>query len=158
MAWSWHGRYFFYQCLWVTKFCAKFGCSRTPRTASIHKSFIVLRCMWKEPAPFQYFQGRFNRTAIEDPFPLWLKAPTPLLQECQGLGLFLWDEMLYLQSFDNCGQDQFQKTFSWILYCSIHNCQSILVALLIHNSSKVGTTTLSLSNCYHCNYYYHYHH
>ena len=42
---------FFYQCLWVTKFCAKFGCSRTPRTASVPNSFIVLRCMWKEPAP-----------------------------------------------------------------------------------------------------------
>ena len=100
----------------------------------------------------------FNGTAIEDPFPLWLKAPTPLLQECEGLGLFLWDEMLYLQSFDNCERDQFQKTFSCILYCSIHNCQSILVALLSHNSSKVGTTTLSLSNCYHFNHCYHYHH
>ena len=43
---------YFYQCLWVTKSYAKFGCSRTHRTASIHKSFIVLRCMWKEPAPF----------------------------------------------------------------------------------------------------------
>ena len=41
----------FYQCLRVTKLYAKFGCSRTPRTASIPKSFIVLRCMWKEPAP-----------------------------------------------------------------------------------------------------------
>ena len=44
---------FFYQCLWVTNFCAKFGRSRIPRTASAHKSFIVLRCMWKEPAPFK---------------------------------------------------------------------------------------------------------
>ena len=35
----------FYQCQWVTKFCAKFGCSRTPRTASVPNSFIVLRCM-----------------------------------------------------------------------------------------------------------------
>ena len=43
---------FFYQCLWVTKFCAKFGRSRIPRTATVHNSFIVLRCMWKEPAPF----------------------------------------------------------------------------------------------------------
>ena len=42
---------FFYQCLWVTKFCAKFGCSRIPRTASMHNSFIVLWCMSKEPAP-----------------------------------------------------------------------------------------------------------
>ena len=42
---------FFYQCLWVTKFCAKFGCSRTPRTARAPNSFIVLRCVWKEPAP-----------------------------------------------------------------------------------------------------------
>ena len=48
----------FYQCLRVTKLCAKFGCSRTPRTASIHKSFIVLRCMWKEPAPFSFIQDR----------------------------------------------------------------------------------------------------
>ena len=44
---------FFYHWLWVTKFCAKFGCARTPRTANAHKSFIVLRCMWKEPAPFK---------------------------------------------------------------------------------------------------------
>ena len=36
---------FFYQCLWVTKFCAKFGRSRIPRTATVHNSFIVLRCM-----------------------------------------------------------------------------------------------------------------
>ena len=50
MAGSWHGRYF-YQCLWITKFCAKFGCSLVLRTASAHNSFIVLRCMWKEPAP-----------------------------------------------------------------------------------------------------------
>ena len=42
---------FFHQCLWVTKFCAKFGRSRTPRTARMHNSLIVLRCMWKEPAP-----------------------------------------------------------------------------------------------------------
>ena len=42
---------FFYQCQWVTKFCAKFGRSRIPRRASIPNSFIVLRCMWKEPAP-----------------------------------------------------------------------------------------------------------
>ena len=43
---------FFHQCLWVTKFCAKFGRSRIPRTARMHNSLIVLRCMWKEPAPF----------------------------------------------------------------------------------------------------------
>ena len=52
---------FFYQCLWVTKFCAKFGCSRTPRTASVPNSFIVLRCMWKEPAPlFVNFELYFD--------------------------------------------------------------------------------------------------
>ena len=28
------GEVSFYQCLWVTKFWVKFGCSRTPRTAS----------------------------------------------------------------------------------------------------------------------------
>ena len=43
----------FYQCLWVTKFCAKFGCSRIPRTTRMHNSLIVLRCMWKEPAPLK---------------------------------------------------------------------------------------------------------
>ena len=43
----------FYQCLWVTKFWAKFGCSLTPRTARAPNSLIVLRCMWKEPAPLQ---------------------------------------------------------------------------------------------------------
>ena len=36
---------FFHQCLWVTKFCAKFGRSRIPRRASNPNSFIVLRCM-----------------------------------------------------------------------------------------------------------------
>ena len=36
---------FFYQCLWVTNFCAKFGRSRIPRTARAPNSFIVLRCM-----------------------------------------------------------------------------------------------------------------
>ena len=61
---------FFHQCQWVTKFCAKFGHSRIPRTASIHNSFIVLRCMWKEPAPFHLLahcpapQGFFYRTLI----------------------------------------------------------------------------------------------
>ena len=45
---------FFHQCLWVTKFCAKFGRSRIPRTARMHNSLIVLRCMWKEPAPLYY--------------------------------------------------------------------------------------------------------
>ena len=46
---------FFYHWLWVNKFCATFGCSRTPRKANAHKSFIVLRCMWKEPAPFTLY-------------------------------------------------------------------------------------------------------
>ena len=36
---------FFSQCLWVTKFCAKFGCSRTPRMARAPNSFIDLRCV-----------------------------------------------------------------------------------------------------------------
>ena len=36
---------FFHQCLWVTKFYAKFGCSRIPRTARDPNSFIILRCM-----------------------------------------------------------------------------------------------------------------
>ena len=36
---------FFYQCQWVTKFFAKFGRSRIPRTARMHNSLIVLRCM-----------------------------------------------------------------------------------------------------------------
>ena len=44
----------FYQYLWVTKFWAKFGCSRTPRKARAPNSFIVLLCMWKEPAPFLF--------------------------------------------------------------------------------------------------------
>ena len=57
--WRYNGRVmarevFFYQCLWVTKFCAKFGRSRTPRTARMHNSLTVLRCMWKEPAPLSY--------------------------------------------------------------------------------------------------------
>ena len=48
--WRYNGRAmaretFFYQCLWVTKFCAKFGRSQIPRTARDPNSFIVLRCM-----------------------------------------------------------------------------------------------------------------
>ena len=45
---------FFHQCLWVTKFCAKFGRSQIPRTARMHNTLIVLPCMWKEPAPLEY--------------------------------------------------------------------------------------------------------
>ena len=46
LKWQGHGTGdIFYQCLWVTKFCAKFGCSLVLRTASAHNSFIVLRCM-----------------------------------------------------------------------------------------------------------------
>ena len=52
---------FFHQCLWVTKFCAKFGRSRIPRRASIPNSFIVLRCMWKEPAPLKLTVGMSRR-------------------------------------------------------------------------------------------------
>ena len=36
---------FFHQCLWITKFCAKFGRSRIPRTARAPNSFIILWCM-----------------------------------------------------------------------------------------------------------------
>ena len=48
--WRYNGRAmaretFFYQCLWVTKFSAKFGRSQIPRTARAPNSFIVLRCM-----------------------------------------------------------------------------------------------------------------
>ena len=55
--WRYNGRVmarevFFHQCLWVTKLCAKFGRSRIPRMARAPNSFIILRCMWKEPAPF----------------------------------------------------------------------------------------------------------
>ena len=57
--WRYNGRVmarevFFHQCLWVTKFCAKFGRSRIPRTARAPNSFIILRCMWKEPAPLGF--------------------------------------------------------------------------------------------------------
>ena len=64
----------FYQCNYVTKFWAKFGCSRTPRTARALNSFIVLRCMWKEPAPLnilwvlKYFclDNRLTSTRTQD--------------------------------------------------------------------------------------------
>ena len=63
--WCYNGRVMarevsFYKCLWVTKLCAKFGCSRTPWTASAHKSSIVLRCMWKEPAPLVENMKKFG--------------------------------------------------------------------------------------------------
>ena len=56
--WRYNGRVmarevFFHQCLWVTKFCAKFGRSRIPRTARAPNSFIILRCMWKELVPLR---------------------------------------------------------------------------------------------------------
>ena len=61
--WRYNGRVmarevFFHQCLWVTKFCAKFGRSRIPRTARAPNSFIILRCMWKEPAPWLVFMNQ----------------------------------------------------------------------------------------------------
>ena len=77
---------FFYQCLWVTKFCAKFGCSRIPRTASMHNSFIVLRCMWKEPAPLS--QNYWLNALGNLPFKLSqlyeyiIKQPNPIIN-CQ---------------------------------------------------------------------------
>ena len=60
--WRYNGRVmarevFFHQCLWVTKFCAKFGRSRIPRTARAPNSFIILRCMWKVPAPLVVCAG-----------------------------------------------------------------------------------------------------
>ena len=56
LKWQGHGTGdIFHQCLWVTKYCAKFGRSRIPGAASAHNSFIVLRCMCKEPAPLQKF-------------------------------------------------------------------------------------------------------
>ena len=51
---------FFHQCLWITKFCAKFGRSRITRTARMHNSLIVLRCMWKEPAPLAVFGPKIH--------------------------------------------------------------------------------------------------
>ena len=41
--------YAFYQCQWGTRFYAKFGRCRIPRTARPHP-FIVLGCRWKELA------------------------------------------------------------------------------------------------------------
>ena len=66
MAWE----ILFYQCLWVTKFCAKFGRSRIPRTARMHNSLIVLQCMWKEPAPLAYRTG-LHRKHSPSPTQIW---------------------------------------------------------------------------------------
>ena len=47
----------FYQCLWLTKFCGKFGRSWIPRTARAPNSFIVLRdgvCERSQPLWKQY--------------------------------------------------------------------------------------------------------
>ena len=81
--WRYNGRVmarevFFHQCLWVTKFCAKFGRSRIPRTARMHNSLIVLRCMWKEPAPLRpieqsqcwrlLFEGAWCRTCAGEEY------------------------------------------------------------------------------------------
>ena len=82
--WCYNGRVMarevsFYQCLWVTKLYAKFGCSRTPRTASAHKSFIVLWCMWKEPAPFSHYPSRpGTRTFCQVPVPSRSQKPLPI--------------------------------------------------------------------------------
>ena len=83
--WRYNGRAmaretFFYQCLWVTKFCAKFGRSRIPRTARDPNSFIVLRCMWKEPAPLEeqcYFENarRWKNEAGRDKIQDALSSP-----------------------------------------------------------------------------------
>ena len=50
---------FFYQYLWVTKLCVKVGRSRIPRTAVAPKYFIVLWCVWMEPAPFRTTKNVF---------------------------------------------------------------------------------------------------
>ena len=49
MAGPWHGRHFFYQCLWLTKFSAKFGHSRGGRGSQFYHSFTVYV---KEASPF----------------------------------------------------------------------------------------------------------
>ena len=78
---------FFYQCLWVTKFCAKFGCSRTPRTASVPNSFIVLRCMWKEPAPFR--QKHTLTVCLFDCFVPWNPCVWNRTTDCSAHNFFL---------------------------------------------------------------------
>ena len=77
---------FFHQCLWVTKFCAKFGRSRIPRTARMHNSLIVLRCMWKEPAPLETMNGWL----IE-----WVSQIKALHQTLKGLAPFTYTVKLW---------------------------------------------------------------
>ena len=100
----------FHQCLWVTKFCAKFGRSWIPRTARVHNSFIILRCMWKELAPLNYFSGIFKcistQSSLHCIYPialanllsamlafscnwcLFLVIFSPVLQKFSNFGLF----------------------------------------------------------------------
>ena len=58
----------FYRCLWVTQLCAKFGRSRISRTANATNSFIVLLCMWKEPAPFNKHYNSFGTSPVRPCF------------------------------------------------------------------------------------------
>ena len=69
---------FFYHWLWVTKFCAKFGCSRTPRTASMHNSFIVLRFMWKEPAPLSKVVKKYEFMILRYSRRRWFQQKLPI--------------------------------------------------------------------------------
>ena len=91
--WRYNGRVMarevsFYQCLWVTKFWAKFGCSRTPRTARAPNSFIVLRCMWKEPAPLG------SLSTFLDLYGTLTSLPSSNIFEPKKDHIFIWDPVL----------------------------------------------------------------
>ena len=86
---------FFYQCQWVTKFCAKFGRSRIPRRASIPNSFIVLRCMWKEPAPLAQNWHFWPNIGIFGPFDLMPDQKT-MRTSCLGGFLLCWYQNFHL--------------------------------------------------------------
>ena len=148
--WRYNGRVMarevsFYQCLWVTKLCAKFGCSRTPRTASIPKSFIVLRCMWKEPAPFTLF---FELS----PLLLWQRKKVTILtylwQGCWGIGRItslgnrpmdsvqVGKAVFVKESYTTLGIEP--RTYSYPGRISYHNCVCWFKKTCGHSPIQVG--------------------
>ena len=143
---------FFYQCLWVTKFCAKFGRSRIPRTARDPNSFIVLRCMWKEPAPFSFnraetipslfcFFARVHYNSLTV-----LSALSSAQFYCAALSNLMFHDMVYIQFRSTFAQKKF-PVCSALFYCSRFSLKLCTVPHWISCNSLCALYTLVFKLC-----------
>ena len=108
---------------WVPKICAKFGW--IPRTTILYKSFIVLRCMWKEPAPFilhdlwslgqfpttspQLFDGKLRNSSIWISFGLCTRVLHWAVEICWRMNL----QMTKATTMQSCGQTIRMGGWQW---------------------------------------------